>query len=591
MDLTGRARSGLNHTLVAGSLAAAAVLALAPSGADAANKRTRSWYVQAGGSADGDGSRRAPFGRLALVEAVSRAGDRIVVVPAARSAGALDGGIQLKARQRLVGAGPAVGAEGTRDLAPRVTNTDGSRLNGDAVRLASATTVRNLEITGARRGAIYGLDVSTARVEGNDISGHNVSCVRGFHIPPFKIPLTVPLLLVPISDGLHNAWAAIQIDAGHGKGSVLIKDNRVHDADCGDGIDVRVAGDAVMRARITGNDVRNLRQGPGMSSILAIGLQTREDSRLVARLHDNRQSGIGNDEDIGIGPTGADTEGLFFNPVGPSSMRVTVSRNVYTHTPGRGGFSSNGLEFVSMGNGARALVDVRDSTFTGTPGDVIEQFGLGANSRLRMRLDRVTASRSTGLGGSGYGDTVVIPANNADCLVAASAGGGNVIDLEIRRSTFTNCANNGVFLGTATGNGPGPTSLMRVDIEDSRITGNRGANLRIANVADVEAVRVKVQRTNLSDSRGGSSTLGNVNAMDLGTRTGQATIDLGGGPLGSSGGNCLGGGPLAVMLLRYSVSARRNWWGRPGGAGLGRVIAASAQLDDGDALMAAPAAC
>ena len=56
---------------------AAAVLAV-PAGADAG---ARTWHVRAGAGDDGRGTRRAPLPSLAAVEAASRPGDRIVVLP------------------------------------------------------------------------------------------------------------------------------------------------------------------------------------------------------------------------------------------------------------------------------------------------------------------------------------------------------------------------------------------------------------------------------------------------------------------------------------------------------------------------------
>jgi hypothetical protein len=572
------------------ALTAVALAATAPAlPASAARHKARTWYVQAG-VADGAGTRERPFAELGAVERASRAGDRIVVLPAPRSAGALDGGIALKLRQRLVGAGPAVATGEIGDRAPRLTNTRVSRLDGDVVRLSSGSTVRNLVISGALRGAIYGLNVTRATVTGNDVSAYNRSCTRGFHIPPFNVPATAPGVGIPISDGLHNGWAGIMVDADRGTGRVSINRNRVHDADCGDGIDVRASGSAVLRARIGGNRVSELREGPDLESILAIGLQTRDHARMVAKLDDNSQSGLGNDEDAGVGPTGADSEGVFLNPTGPSSLRAVITRNRYTHAPGRGGFSANGLEFVSMGDGSRALVEVRDSSFSGPPGDVIEQLALGTNARLRMRLERVEATRSTGFGGSGLGDTVVIPGNNGDCLISASGGAGNTVDLIVRNSVLADCANNGLTLGSAVANGAGQTTEMRLVVSNSRITGNRGGNLRVGNLTDLGRLWVKVERTNLGGSHGTASTPGNLTVEELG-RTAEAVIDLGGGPLGSSGGNCLGGGTLAAAIVGYDVRAARNWWGRPGGPGLGRVVSAGGVLDAADPLAAPPSGC
>ena len=51
-----------------------------------------------------------------------------------------------------------------------------------------------------------------------------------------------------------------------------------------------------------------------------------------------------------------------------------------------------------------------------------------------MRLERVTATGSTGYAGSGVGDTVVIPGNDADCVIAASGGAGNSVELAVRHS-------------------------------------------------------------------------------------------------------------------------------------------------------------
>ena len=127
----------------------AGVLATAPGPAGAAVERAGTWYVRAGAAPGGDGSRRAPFDTLARVEEASRPGDRITVLRAAATAPPLDGGIELKARQRLIGAGPRVTRASARGPAPRLTNTDPARLDGDAVRLASGATVRNLVITGA----------------------------------------------------------------------------------------------------------------------------------------------------------------------------------------------------------------------------------------------------------------------------------------------------------------------------------------------------------------------------------------------------------------------------------------------------------
>ena len=503
---------------------------------------------------------------LAQAEAASRPGDTIVL---RRAAGPFDGGIKLKDGQRLIGLGK-----------PTVTNTT-DRLKGDAVRLADDTVVRGLRIEGARRGAIYGRNVTRATVRGNVVRDHNTSCAPGFHIPPFTAPSLVGGVGVPIPDGLSNAWAAIQLDSVRGRTVAFVKRNRILGSDCGDGIDVRASRTARMRVRIARNLVRELREGAGFDSILAIGLQTRDTARMRATIAGNRQAGLGNDEDFGAGPSGADSEGVFINPTGRSRLRATVVRNTYTHTPGRGGFSANGLEYVSMGSGSRSRVDVRDSTFTGTPGDVLELLALGTDSRLHLTLDRVVAGDSTGFAESGFGDTLIIPGNNGDCLLAASGGARNRVVADVRRSTLTNCANNGVTVGSSVANGTGPTTSLRATIADSQITGNQGANLRIGNLSELGELRVEVAGTDLSNASAATSSPGNLVVEELGT-TDSVLIDV--------SASCLDGGPLAATLIGYPVTARNVWWGDPAGPAPGRVVGTS-RLDASDPLAAAPAYC
>jgi Right handed beta helix region len=562
----------------------ASVLALAFACPAAASDQRESWYVSAAATGAGDGSRDAPLGSLRAAERASRPGDTIVVLPAPRSMPPLDGGIALKPRQRLVGGGPSVlRSRRAPRRSPRITNTHAASHSGDAVRLADGATVRNLVIVDPHRGGIYGRNVTGVVIRGNDVSGHNTSCTDGFHIPGFVAPTNVPGVGIPVSTGLRNGWAGIMVDARRGEQRIAIRQNLVHHAECGDGIDVRAFRRAEIHAEITANVVKRLRQGDEFASLLAIGLQASDDSRLVARLDRNRQTRLGNPEDVGIGPEGADSEGVFVNASGPAHMRVTLTRNRYTNPDGLGGFSANGMEMVSMGDGSRMRMTIRHSSFTGTPGDVIEEGGLGTNARLSLRLVDVVAARSVGPGNTG-----VVPFNNGDCLLAGSLGAGNTILLTVRDSELTDCANNGLGVGANVVNGSGPTKRISVDVADSVITGNRGANLGIRNFTDLDDLAVKVERTDLSNSRGTGSAAANAAFEDLGT-TDRARIDLGGGALESVGRNCLAGGQLAADVVDYDVVAERNWWGTPGGPGPGRTMVVGGSLDHQPALAIAPA--
>jgi hypothetical protein len=537
------------------------------------------WYVKAGVTTS-QGTAEAPFGSLEQVEHLSQPGDAIVVLP---SSAVLDGGIQLKQNQTLSGAGDSVLTAGS--VAPRLTNTT-SRLSGDAVRLADGVTVSNLRVTDAVRGAIYGLDVTGVRIVGNDVSGQNSSCTRGFLIPEFLAPTNVPGVGIPISGGLPNGWAGIMVVASSRTGvPVRVERNVVHDAECGDGIDVRFSGEATGSAVIANNRVHHLRQGEKLKSVLAIGLQARDSARLTAEVDGNEQAELGNEDELNFAVEGADSEGVFLNAVGPAKLEATVSHNRYTNTKGVGGFSANGLEMVSMGKGSRMDAVVRDSSFSGSPGDVIEHGALGTDAVMTMILDRVVAERSTGVG-----NTFVLPFNNGDCVLAGSLGARNTVRLTVRDSVLRNCSNNGLSLGSNVVNGRGPTTEVSADISDSTITGNRGANLGIRNFTKLDRLQVKVQRTNLSDSKGVGSGIADFSAEDLGSTTSHV-IDLGRGTLGSAGQNCIVGGNLQADVVRYRVAARANWWGKPGGPRLGGVLAVGGSLDTSEALDIAPESC
>lgn len=557
----------MNRLVAAVALAVALALPGTPAAA-----ATDVWHVKAGASPGGDGSADRPFDSLAAAEQASGEGDSIVVLP---SDDVLDGGIRLKRGQTLSGAGSS----------SRITNTT-ANLDGDAVRLADETTVKNLHITHARRGAIYGLDVTGVLVSGNEVSGQNSSCTPGFLIPEFLAPTNVPGVGVPIVGGLQNGWAGIMIDAENRSGvTARIVDNVVHDAECGDGIDVRTSGSARAKVTIKDNDVHSLRQGEAFRSVLAIGLQARDTSELTAIVNGNTQANLGNPDEPNFAVEGADSEGVFVNGVGPSRLHATVTANRYTNDDGVGGFSANGLEMVAMGEGSVVTTIVRDSSFSGPPGDIIEEGALGTNAHLTMLLERVTAERSTGVG-----NTMVLPFNNGDCVLAGSLGAGNDVRLTVRDSILRDCRNNGLSMGSNVVNGSGPTKNLSLDVDRTTITGNRGANLGIRNFTKLDSLSVKVQRTNLSDSRGTGSGAANLSAEDLGT-TSASAIDLGGGALGSTGGNCLHAGTLAADVVRYAVSARNNWRGQSTGPGLLRTVVVGGTLDAGSPLATPPARC
>src|SRR4051794_12555174 len=105
---TGGRRGNGRATAIALALACLLAAPAPPAAARAAKASPTTWYVSATAPRGGDGSRRSPFRSLARVERASHAGERIVILPVSKKVAPLNGGIRLKPRQRLVGAGPAV---------------------------------------------------------------------------------------------------------------------------------------------------------------------------------------------------------------------------------------------------------------------------------------------------------------------------------------------------------------------------------------------------------------------------------------------------------------------------------------------------
>ncbi len=542
------------------------------------------FYVSAQAPSGGDGSRASPFNTLAALQQASAPGDTLVVLPSPLAVAPLDGGIALQPGQKLLG--EQVPAGSTPEAA-RITNSSGTLNAGDAVDLAPDAEVAGLVIVNTYRSGIYGMNTPGVNIHDNDVSGQNTRCAQGLVIPGDVLPTIVPGVTIPFPVPLPNGWAGIMVDANQGTGTITIRNNRVHDAACGDGIDLRLFNAAVYRADIDGNTVYNLKQPDaqsGILSVLAIGMQTNNGSNLTAAINNNTEHDIGSSI---LSPEGADSEGVFPNVVDTSTLTASIDNNNFYH--GIGGFSANGLEIPVMGDGGTAIVHVSNSTFTDVPADIIELFALGTNGHLQLTLDNVTASYSTG---GSLQESVVGSlggANDGDCLVVASTGGGgNSLSLKINNSRLTNCYHNGLtFISNSSVLNAVPTQSIDFDIENSQISDSRGDGLSVLDLSPLTQLTGKVQNTNFSGNQGV-----NINLDQQSSQPPVLSLDFGGGAQGSAGGNCiLNGGKGAVTTSGFSADFQNNWWGSPAGPAAGTTTAQNGTLDIFPVLGAAPAAC
>ena len=551
---------------------------------DHGHRHHRTWYVRAAArprTRRANGSRRAPFRSLAAAERASRPGDTIVILPSPLSTPPLDGGIALKRRQTLRGAGPRVLGGHARTALPRIANTSASSHHGDAVELANGATVRNLVIGPTTRGGIYGADVRHVTIADNDVSATNSSCTTGFVVQPFTLPTLAPGVGVPFGSGLPNGWAAIMIDESRTASNVAITGNYVHDGSCADGIDVRASGTARVAANVARNTLTRLHQGASQQSVLAVGMQTTGTARLTAHVTHNAETYIGN---ATVGDFGnADSEGLFANSAGRSRLIERADHNTFAH--GLGHLSANCFEAAASNGGPTMHLVLRDSTCDYVVGDILEADNLSRDSTMTFLVDHVRAAHSTFVGSEPFHQ--VEPGDDGDCMLEVASGAASSTSVTISDSQLTDCVADGVGVVSNVVDGAGkPVRSLRFDIDRSRITDNRQSNLRVANATPIDDLAGRVQRSDLSRSAGTLIALENLDS----TGATHARLDLGGGSLGSLGQNCISGGsPLDVELVRYNAAAEHDWWGSPGGPGSGSVFAAGGSLDTSKPLARPPA--
>jgi hypothetical protein len=542
-------------------------------------------FVSATAPAGGNGSEHAPFNSLADVERASAPGDEIIVLASPITAAPLDGGIALKAHQKLTGRGPSVAGGTTFEQAARITNSSDASHSGDAVVLGDFTEVSNLMIVNAYRGGIYGQNVTGAKIHDNNLTGTNVSCTPGFFV---IFPVNVELL--------PNGWAAIMVDEDNGTRSISIEHNYIHDGTCNDGIDLRATGTAQVMANVDANNITHLAQGPKMRSLLGLGMQTRDTAMMTVESDHNSETYIGSPN--------ADCEGLFTNQTG-GILTWNIRNNTFAH--GIGGASCNGGEFFPTGGDATTNLYIGHSTFEDNPGDMIEEVNEGKGTTMHLILDDVTISHVTQA-------KPIVPEprfsdgtdnNLSRCIDIGSHGHQNVTYFEMINSRVFDCAGDGIgsivntrgsramppspgrgnAITTDYGDGVGDSIWM--DIRNSSISGTPQYAFHFTNQTEMGELHIKVENTKFSDAKGLA-----VVAFDQKGTTQHSDIDLGSEEPHSKGQNCITGATnLALEITGYDVSAKSNWWGRPEGPLPAKISVTDGNVNFMPALRVAPPAC
>jgi len=513
--------------------------------AAAASEGASAWYVHADAAPGGNGSRSRPFTTLEQVENASKAGDIIRVVPSSR---ALDGGIQLKDGQRLIGLGDAVTKAGTGG-GPTVTNTSAARYNGDAIRLARNNVVQNIHIDGAMRAGIFGINAGRAELRGNLITNN---MIQGNDLPRLERLWPDGFVLYQ-SQGNH--FGAITLLAcGPGASSYCAK--LVPEAAVAAGAD-----DAVIASNVIRDS--NLEGIMLLTDTGAVASFAITDT-LVRDLSLNLPRPESFNPPVGIVRSRAFT----LIALNHSQVNLTMSRFHAENLSPAGNYATDGLVFLTGGDSPVVNARISDTIVLNprmvgevNNGDSIEIQHRGTTNGV-MNIDMTRLDLRD-------------PASaNIKILEAANPTNG-VYNLTLTDSVLSNANPAGSLDGqirlSGASNG---TKAFTLAVKNTKFSGFGGA-IGLLNANNIGTLNVRVENSSLSDftAPAGAKPIAAITVTHPGDKTiGAAVIDLGGGPLGSRGRNRLvttAGLAVAVTNANAStapirVDAAGNYWG--GGA-------------------------
>jgi hypothetical protein len=486
----------------------AAVLLISVAGASEA---ASTWYVKADAAAGGNGSRDRPFATLEQVEAASRPGDTVRVLPSMRP---LDGGIQLKDGQRLVGLGDPVVKATTSGARPTITNTSATRYNGDAVRLANNNVVENIHIDGAARSGIFGVNAARPEIRGtlitnNMIQGNDLRRLERLWPEGFVLYQSqgnhfggITLLACGPGGSSYCAMLAPERPAAANVGEAVIAGNVIRDSNL-EGIMLLTDTGAVAGFAITDTLVRDLSLNlPRPESLTPpVGIVRSRAFTLIALNH--------------------------------SQVRLTMSRFHGENLSPAGNYATDGLVFLTGGDSPVVNARISEATVLNprmvgevNNGDSIEIQHRGTtNGVLNIDMTRLDLRD---------------PASaNIKILEAANPTNG-VYHLTVSDSVFSNANPAGGLDGqirlSGASNG---TKAFTLAVRNTKFSGFGGA-IGILNANNLDTLNVLVENSSLSEftAPAGAKPIAAVTVTHpADKKIGTAVIDLGGGSLGSRGRN------------------------------------------------------
>jgi hypothetical protein len=452
-----------------------------------------------------------PFATLEQVETASRPGDTVRVMPAPRP---LDGGIQLKDGQRLIGLGDPVTKSAASGARPTVTNTTATRYQGDAIRLANNNVVENMHIDGATRAGIFGVNAARPQIRGTLITNN---MIQGNDLRRLERVWPEGLILYQ-SQGNHFGGITL-LACGPGASSY-----------CAMHAPERPAAANFGEAVIAGNVIRdsNLEGIMLLTDTGAVGSFTITDT-LVRDLSLNLPRPESFSPPVGIVRSRAFT----LIALNHSQVRLTMSRFHAENLSPVGNYATDGLVFLTGGDSPVVNARISDATVLNprmvgevNNGDSIEIQHRGTtNGILNIDMTRLDLRD---------------PASaNIKILEAANPTNG-IYNLTLSDSVLSNANTAGNLDGqirlSGVSNG---TKAFTLAVRNTKFSGFGGA-IGILNANNIDRLSVLVENSSLSDftATPGAMPIAAITVTQpADKKIGTAVIDLGGGSLGSRGRN------------------------------------------------------
>lgn len=499
------------------------------------------WYVKANANSNGNGSRNRPFHSLQQVEAASAPGDTIYVLQSPAS-DVLDGGIQLKNGQRLIGLGPKVIFANENSARAKLTNTYRARYDGDIVRLANQNLVENIHFDNAYRSSIFGVNANGAEIRENlmtdDMAVHDLFAIEGPAPSTCSVVNGTGVCTGEWPNGFiifapqTNHFGAITLLACGPAPRQLPADPLVRtESYCNALVPGSGSTTAPVHYRIVGNIVRDSNSdGVMIINDTGVNATVRVDANLVRDLSQRLPdpSAVGSTNHV------VRSRGITVITIDSSVSTVALNGFVASNLSPAGTFASDGVVLLAVGlnplvNAGLNGILINNPRLTGEAanGDSIEiQHRSSRNGVLNVDIRNALLQD---------------PANANIKLIDSNNPANGTYRVSVRDSILTNINTIGSedahirYFATAPGTKAKEVDLSLKNVSISGV--GRGIGTAVAgNAGDIDTVKIKVEDssfTGLTDEA--------ILWISPATRTtgtvGGAVIDLGGGPLGSQGRN------------------------------------------------------